>query len=123
MGKIIIKGLARTEYDNLSKLDGINCQENFVEYADRNLKNKLEYGYMEFEYNEEENKLYVVVKYNTKEQLTSEECEELIEYTKGQLSDGIGEGFEQEPCYYDDEDNEVYISPWYYGQKLKLIQL
>lgn len=38
--------------------------------------------------------------------------DELVSYTRGQLSDGIGEGFEQNPCYCTDT-HDYYISPGY----------
>lgn len=43
--------------------------------------------------------------------------EELKDYTQGQWSDGIGEGFEQF-SYKEIDGEEIYISPWYHGQKI-----
>ena len=117
--KIIIKGQASTDYQDLKKLDGIDCQDDFVEYMDESLKSKLKYGYLSFKY--ENNNLYSIVEYESKEKLSDKELEELKDYTSGQLSDGIGEGFEQTPCYFDDDD-EIYISPWYFGQILEVYQ-
>ena len=117
--KIIIKGKAATDYQDLKKLDGLDCQDDFVEYIDSPLKDKLECGYLSFKY--ENNILYSVVEYESKEKLLDGELKELKDYTSGQLSDGIGEGFEQIPCYFDNDD-EVYISPWYFGQILEVYQ-
>jgi hypothetical protein len=139
MYKITLKGLAgnavRTNNDgegyeeltgsDLSIVDGIDCQEEFSEYFDDDDEQPLiakgvENGYMRFVV--EDDKLYVVVEYDSHEELTEEEIEILIEYTQGQLSDGIGEGFEQNPCTCDEDDNEILVSPWYYGQHLNATQ-
>lgn len=41
-----------------------------------------------------------------------------MEYTQGQWSDGIGEGFEQSPVPVGPGGGEYYISPWHRGQVL-----
>jgi hypothetical protein len=131
---IIIKGLSDgatpdTEYENEwyekinmeSLINHINCEENFVEYAPKNLANKLKSGYMRFQWNPEEEKAYTITEYTTKEKLSDEELTQLANYTQGQWSDGIGEGFEQYPCCQS-EGCDVYISPWIPNQKLEVIQ-
>lgn len=130
MYKIIIKGEARTDYPYLSKLDGISCPEEFTEYFGKDEKSLIDKGvtngYLRFEYVFEENKLYSVTTYNSNELLTPEEEAILIEYTQGQWSDGIGEGFEQEPCSYDEDwdvDRGIYISPWYPDQNITIQQI
>jgi hypothetical protein len=133
MNKITLKGLAgaascgddelKNEY--LYILDGIECQEEFSEYFDddESLMNKgVTNGYMRFEFNENDKRLYVIVEYDSQEELTENELDILIDYTQGELSDGIGEVFEQTPCADDDNDNEIYVSPWYYGQELTATQ-
>ena len=120
MYKIIIKGEAKTDFKDLRKLDGIVCQDDFVEYLDKPLSLKLDNGYLRFEYTG--GKLYSVVEYEAFEKLSEQELQELKSYTSGQLSDGIGEGFEQEPCYYSDDNEEVFISPWFYRQLLEITQ-
>jgi hypothetical protein len=132
--KIIIKGLAgNANIEDRSKLDGIDCQDNFSEYFSKSfyfngvqilneqplIDKNVSGGYMEFKYIDD--KLYVIVKYNSPELLTEKEMDILISYTQGQLSDGIGEGFEQFPCA-DIDGEEIYLSPWYMGQKLIGIQ-
>ena len=97
----------------------VDCQDDFVEYMDEPLKSKLESGYMWFKI--EKDKLFTITSYVAKEKLSKEELKELADYTQGQWSDGIGEGFEQLPCIYID-DQEVYLSPWYFGQKLEIKQ-
>jgi hypothetical protein len=98
------------------ELDGIDCQDNFAEYSD--LTDKLKSGYMEFKV--EDGVLYTITKYNVTEELTDDEIEQLKDETQGQWSDGIGEGFEQYPCS-EIEGEEVFISPWYYGQTIETI--
>lgn len=130
MYKIIIKGEASTDYEDLEKLDGVDCQEEFSEYfgskyGDNNNEQALidkgvENGYMQFSY--ENRKLFTITEYESREELTKEELDQLASYTQGQWSDGIGEGFEQYPCMEDKEGNEVYISPWHPGQELIITQ-
>lgn len=124
MYKIKIEGLAgESNVSDRSILDGVDCQDNFSEYCSidsLNIKGLSE-GYMDFKFHDGE--LYVEVVYSVDEKLTEEELDELIDYTQGQLSDGIGEGFEQYPCMYGDEKEEIYLSPWYFGQVLTATQI
>ena len=95
------------------------CHDEFVEYMDEPLKSKLNSGYLSFRM--KEGTLQSVVTYKLDEELTKIELQELIEYTSGQLSDGIGEGFEQHPCIEFEEEGECveyYLSPWYENQQL-----
>jgi hypothetical protein len=71
-------------------------------------------GYLRFEYNEREQILYTVTEYETTRKLTPEEEKGVIDYTQGQWSDGIGEGFEQQ--YFDEETKEYNPEPWHVGQ-------
>lgn len=64
--------------------------------------------------------LYVAVDYQTTRMLIEDEMTDLIEYTSGQLSDGIGEGFEQRPCSILPNGDPMYISPWHVDQILQL---
>ena len=127
MGKVIIKALAGESYvgdqdiKDRSKLDGIDCQDEFVEWMHEDFKHKLSSGYMDFRF--QEDKLWTYTIYSTKEILTADELTRLGEYTQGQWSDGIGEGFEQFPCSYEPDGAEVYLSPWYHGQKLEIKQI
>ena len=143
MYKIIVKGEAKTSYSNLEELDGIDCQDEFSEYFgedEESLKGVVTSGYMSFEYDKKENKLYTITEYQSTRELTEEELEILKEYTTGQWSDGIGEGFEQQPCKYvdtpyreydkddddgfeDDNEGEVYISPWSIQQIVTIKQI
>jgi hypothetical protein len=127
MGKVIIKALAGDSYvgeeelTDRSKLNGIYCQDEFVEYMHNDFKHKLSSGYMDFKF--ESGKLWTYTIYSTKEFLTTDEIKELGDYTQGQWSDGIGEVFEQFPCDYEADGAEVYLSPWYHGQKLEIKQI
>ena len=49
-----------------------------------------------------------------KEPLTAEETEHLREWITGQCSDGLGEGFEQQPI--DTMDGELFVSFWNSGE-------
>lgn len=66
----------------------------------------------------EHGELWVVVEYEVDRYLNAKQLERLSEYTQGQWSDGIGEGYEQFPQYVDGE--EVYISMWHRGQQVHL---
>jgi len=127
MYKIIIKGEANAFLDEedfptelLYKLKGVEIPDEFVEYLDKDYADKLDEGYTEFIV--EDNKLYAVCKYFANEELTQLELESLVKYTQGQWSDGIGEGFEQQPCMYID-NKEVFISPWQRGQVCTVEQI
>jgi len=131
MYKITIKGIAGgSNIKDRSKLDGIDCQDCFSEYfggAYRNDRNEqalidkgVRGGFMRFKYIDDT--LYVIVEYTSKEMLNNDELDILKDYTQGQMSDGIGEGFEQYPCMEDDDGEEVYLSPWYRGQVLTATQ-
>lgn len=129
MYKITIKGQALTDYKNLSELNGIDCQDNFAKYFDSDFtfKDDIKSGYMHFVFENKE--LWTVTEYISSRELSKEELDTLSNYTQGQWSDGIGEGFEQHPCYFNDdnfdddsdEDGDVYISPWFFGQEVKII--
>lgn len=132
MYKITIKGKAGRSYPQIndrSKFDGVDCQDCFSEYfseAYRGRQNEqplidkgVKGGYMRFKWENDE--LYVIVDYTSKEKLTEDELEILKDYTQGQMSDGIGEGFEQYPCYFEG-DVEYCLSPWYHGQELTATQ-
>jgi hypothetical protein len=113
----------------LRELDGIDCQDNFSEYfhgaygSDKNeqalIDKGVHSGYMHFVY--EDGVLWTITTYNSDEELTRAELDALVDYTQGQWSDGIGEGFEQFACY-DDEDGEYFISPWFSGQEVEVEQ-
>lgn len=120
MYKVIVTGDAQTDYPLLHELDGIDCQDSFSEYMDstENCGGAITGGYLQFEYNSETNKLMSVTTYESSRELTEEELLTVEDYTSGQWSDGIGEGFEQQPCLGDD----VYVSPWYYGQEISTTQ-
>ena len=121
MYKITVKGEAQTDYENLKELDGVDCQDNFAEYfdSDATYADAIKAGYMDFRF--ENGKLFTYTDYTSERELTPSELEDLKDYTCGQWSDGIGEGFEQYPCKYDD-DEEVYVSPWFFGQESTITQ-
>ena len=105
------------ECDDIQEAQYIECGDDFLDYIDNfKWKDKLDFeegGIMTFFI--KDNELYTKTTYYSKEELTTEELKELIDYTQGQWSDGIGEGFEQEPFMINNV-TEYYVSPWYYGQ-------
>lgn len=106
--------------DYLNYYADLGCDEDFTAYFGTDEKALIDKGvtngYMFFEVIDGE--LYTITEYKCKEKLTESEIQLLIEYTQGQWSDGIGEGFEQTPCGYDENNFELYVSPWYYGQEI-----
>ena len=134
MKTIKIKGeaIVHTEEDNkelkglvLSKYDGISDDACFSDYfhdrygedegQESLIKAGVSGGYLEFVYDKELEKLFAETSYDCPRELTNKEQKVLIEYTQGQWSDGIGEGFEQRAI------DGVYISPWFSGQKVEVI--
>jgi len=124
MYKVIVKGEASAYTEDgvdykgkeLKKFDGIDCDACFTEYmrGDRcSARDALSGGYLSFKY--ENDKLWSITEYDSTRILNETELEELKSYTQGQWSDGIGEGFEQQPCNSDED----YISPWFGGQEIK----
>jgi hypothetical protein len=121
MYKITITGLAQTDYQNLKELDGIDCQDCFSDYFHQSsYKDSVSGGYMRFKY--DLGKLWTITEYLSTRDLNTSELKELADYTQGQWSDGIGEGFEQHPVMEDEEGNDVYISPWGFEQQLNITQ-
>jgi len=120
MYKVTVKGEAATDYTPLEDLDGIDCQDCFSDYMDRgeSCNGAVTGGYMRFKH--EDGKLFTITEYKASRELTPDELHDIVEYTSGQWSDGIGEGFEQYPQNVDGE--EVYISPWFWGQVPEVFQ-
>lgn len=110
MYKIIIKGDAETDYPNLEELDGISAHDCFCDYIDDDF-GAVSGGYLRFK--EENGILYSITEYDSTRELKPNELMSLQEYTQGQWSDGIGEGFEQQACHWDENGNDVFISPWH----------
>ncbi len=122
MWKIHIKGEAKTEWPDIYKLEGVYCEDNFAEYFDNNFtfKNDISQGNMEFRV--QDGKLMTVTIYTSTRKLTDEELAVLVDYTQGQWSDGIGEGFEQYPCEYSEKGEEIFVSAWQPGQVVTTLQ-
>jgi hypothetical protein len=120
MYKIIIKGEAKTDYENLKRLNGVSAHEEFSDYFGEDEQSLIDKdvcnGYMHFEF--KDNKLWTVTTYESDVELTQKEIDVLADYTQGQWSDGIGEGFEQYPCMFTEDNEEIYISAWHDKQVL-----
>lgn len=118
---ITIYGDVWTDYDPQTEkklADIAECEEDFADYLDYEWSHKVKSGYMSFIYAD---KIYAVTKYQLKEPLNDTEIKELMDYTQGQWSDGIGENFEQRPINIDGKD--YYLSPWHSGQEIRYIEL
>lgn len=96
----------------INSYDGVSDHDDFSNYYD---ESGLESGYMRLKVID--NVLYTVVDYVVEDDFSDEQIPNLIDYTSGQLSDGIGEGFEQMPCTYITGE-EAYASPWFMEQEL-----
>lgn len=121
MYEIIVKGTASTNGEP-SQLDDIYCYDDFAEYIspeDYDFADKIVEGLMHFSY--EDGELYTVTRYVASYKLTKKELEDLKEYTVAQWSDGIGEGFEQQPVMAG-ADEDIYISPWHRDQTVTITQ-
>lgn len=117
MVRIHVKGEAYTKYEFPEELDGIQSYERFCDYIDDDF-DTLRGGYMHFKY--EDDTLYTYTVYDSDRELTEDEEQILLDYTQGQWSDGVGEGFEQMPCAYDSDGKEIYVSAWHRGQEISL---
>lgn len=122
MWKVQFKAEAKATTTDLSNVDGVDCQDNFAEYFDSDFTfgDDIKSGWMDFKV--EDNKLYVYTTYSSDRKLTDSELEVLEDYTQGQWSDGIGEGFEQFACAYEDDGEDIFISPWFPGQTIEIKQ-
>lgn len=96
------------------EFDGYNDDDMayyFDEYDSKTAKAKLQSMIWGFE--SVNNCLYGKVDVTISEELTAEETEAIKDYICGQNSDGLGEGFEQQPIRVDDE--EIYVSFWHHS--------
>jgi len=103
----------------LKKLDGVTCDTCFSDYVDSDMAKYLSGGWMRFEWDPASEQLMTVVEYESSKFLKSDLLAEVLSYTQGQWSDGIGEGFEQTPAVQID-GCDVYISPWHDDQEIKI---
>jgi hypothetical protein len=109
------------QLEELKKLDGMvvdqEDHEDFTEHISCDYGFK-EPAYMKFKYDGRKKKLMVSVTYVTDRDLDDDQIKELMDYTTGQWSDGIGEGYEQTAAKQID-GNDVFISPWHDDQEIK----
>ena len=99
-------------------------EDDMTQYVPENLKAKI----VSIEWVLEELDKGVIITW-TNELLSEEEENELSEWIAGQCSDGLGEGFEQQPFAeveaYDDEDevcyDEFYMVSFSRADKYKLV--
>ena len=100
----------------------IGPEEDFREYLRLLSKDLITYS-EQARFSTKDGKLFVTVEYGTARRLTTEEQELLKEYTIGQWSDGIGEGFEQFPSAKDDQGNDVFTSMWHRRQVVTIEEI
>ena len=105
---------SRTEEDfygeHASVIDEIFLGNNvdcFDEYLEKPLKGLVKSSSIEVV--AKDGKLFTEITYETYKKLSQANLRKLQEYTYGQMSDGIGEGFEQFPC---NSDQDLYFSMW-----------
>ena len=104
-----------------SSLDGVECQDEFMEYfwtdnakVEEEMRKIVHKGLMSFHYDTARTTLVTHTTYEVDRKLTRIELAALKDYTQGQWSDGIGEGFEQSPAR-----DEFFISAWYRDQEVR----
>jgi hypothetical protein len=107
----------------LKSVEDIDIYSSFHEYIDHiSLAGVFTDSKEYFTYDSINHKIYIIVEYFSENRPTDEQITLIKEYTQGQFSDGIGEGFEQRPIKLIDsveyEEYECYISMWYRGQEL-----
>lgn len=111
-GQCVIRDEHGEDYPCPDRGVEISLDEDFHEYYDGPLKLNGSKASFRFQ----ESHLYVDVEYDVDGNPNAEELAELVSYTQGQWSDGIGEGYEQFPQYVGPDGDEVYISMWHRGQ-------
>lgn len=90
-----------TDAARLAALDGVGPPDAFAEYladgdeAEAALAPVVTGGYLKLVHSETDGRLSATVSYQAGRELTAPELAVLAEYTRGQLLDGIGEGFTQ----------------------------
>lgn len=126
--KLILKAVSQ-KYGGI--FDGLSSDACFTDYVNRQFDKFPECvtgGYMHFEYSKRNETLHVITEYETTRKLTKEEEQQVIDYTQGQWSDGIGEGFEQQEfagqispfAHYGKEETIYNPSPWHNGQRVTI---
>lgn len=90
-----------TDVSRLKSLDGVGSTESFADYLadgskeEQTLSKVLSGGYLQLSYLPKQKTVVAIITYDATRALTDEELAILAEYTRGQLLDGIGEGFTQ----------------------------
>lgn len=118
--KIKVSGLCEVKdehgglYEDPAACARCRVDQDFHDYYDGDLAIQDSSAYFKAEGGE----LWIVVEYEIASYPNAKQLEQLSDYTQGQWSDGIGEGYEQFPQYVDGD--EVYISMWHRGQQVHL---
>ncbi len=95
-------------YDNLTYEDEL-FSDYFSDGGDSTLVDaRVSGGTLSLKFDPTSNKLFAIVEYDLQRDLTEQELEILVDYTGGQLSDGIGGNFGEE--LEQDRDWAMYTS-------------
>jgi len=97
-----------TRVAKLKQFAGVKSDDSCVEYLDETLAEiGLVGGHLEFVYDKESKRLRILTVYHSPRKLKKKELQQLVEETRGQWSDGIGEGgFDAEL------DDGVHLDPF-----------
>jgi len=117
MLKVIVYGTAIVSSGTKQEATKAECSTDFAEYYEGPLK--LESGFASFRYDPDMDDLLVETVYLIDgDTFEYNDLMDLVDYTQGQWSDGIGEGYEQYPAF--GCEGEVYISMWHRGQVARM---
>jgi len=102
------------------KYTDVEMSDYLIDYSDTILGGLgLTGGYIEFQFDTSENRLWVVTEYSSPRELTQDEISALVEYTQGQWSDGMGTNFEIPHA----DENQVCTELYNSEQTIRVEQL
>jgi len=103
----------------LQQLHGLTGDEDFVEYMPENFCPFITGPvYLRFEYNKRTKQLETVTTYDLTGSPSDDMIKEVMDWTQGQWSDGIGENYEQQVAKVIGGVS-FYINPWHARQEPK----
>ena len=122
---IVIAGDIKTDHPDPKILNGFGEHNtDFNEYVLEGEGVKFyDSSYMNILWNQVDEKLYTVNRFVVGKPISEELLKKLGEDVQGQWSDGIGEGFEQEPVMTTEDGEEIFISPWHKDQELHVTMI
>ena len=93
-------------------------EQNMAEYFSGNNSLRMKLRSADWDFYERNNELFGRITVETAGPMTADQEADLKEWLRGQNSDGLGEGFEQQEISMDDgyrASGEFYVSLWHYG--------